>query len=54
MSYDEFIGEMCKLECSEPTALKIWRGENEQVEDFNENNMQISNMRKAAVVCKGG
>ena len=27
MSVDEFVGEMRKLGCSEPTALKIWRGE---------------------------
>ena len=25
MSVDEFVGEMRKLGCSEPTALKIWR-----------------------------
>lgn len=54
MSCDEFIGEMRKLGCSEPTALKIWRGEYEQFEDFNENNLQLSNLRKAAVVLKVG
>ncbi len=26
MSYDEFIGEMRKRGCSEPTAAKIWEG----------------------------
>ena len=26
MTYDEFIGEMRKRGCSEPTAAKIWRG----------------------------
>ncbi len=54
MSCDEFIGEMRKLGCSEPTALKIWRGEYEQFENFNDNNVQLSNLRKAAVVLKVG
>ena len=54
MSCDEFIGELRKLGCSEPTALKIWRGEYEQFEDFNDNNLQLSNLRKAAVVLKVG
>jgi hypothetical protein len=27
MTYDEFIGEMRKRGCSEPTAIKIWRGD---------------------------
>ena len=54
MSCDEFIGEMRKLGCSEPTALKIWRGEYESFEDFNDNNVQLSNLRKAAVVLKVG
>lgn len=52
MSVDEFVGEMRKLGCSEPTALKIWRGEYENFEDFNDNNLQLSNLRKAAVVLK--
>ncbi|MCL4256439.1 MAG: hypothetical protein KJ043_21970, partial [Anaerolineae bacterium] len=47
MSYDEFIGEMRKLGCSEPTAIKIWRGEYEQFQNFNDNNVQLSNLRKA-------
>lgn len=54
MSCDEFVGEMRKLGCSEPTALKIWRGEYETFEDFNDNNLQLSNLRKAAVVLKVG
>ena len=54
MSLDEFIGEMRKLGCSEPTAMKIWRGEYEQFDDFNDNNVQLSNLRKAAVVLKVG
>lgn len=52
MSYDEFIGEMRKLGCSEPTAIKIWRGEYEKFDNFNDNNLQLSNLRKAAVVLK--
>ncbi|MCL4269953.1 MAG: hypothetical protein KJZ72_10435 [Anaerolineales bacterium] len=52
MSCDEFVGEMRKLGCSEPTAMKIWRGEYEEFEDFNDNNLQLSNLRKAAVVLK--
>ncbi|NOH04118.1 MAG: hypothetical protein HND47_20175 [Chloroflexi bacterium] len=52
MSCDEFVGEMRKLGCSEPTALKIWRGEYENFEDFSDNNLQLSNLRKAAVVLK--
>lgn len=52
MSCDEFVGEMRKLGCSEPTALKIWRGEYEEFENFNDNNLQLSNLRKAAVVLK--
>lgn len=54
MSRDEFVGEMRKLGCSEPTATKIWRGEYETFEDFNDNNLQLSNLRKAAVVLKVG
>ena len=54
MSCDEFIGEMRKLGCSEPTALKIWRGEYEKFDDFNDNNVQLSNLRKASVVLKVG
>lgn len=54
MSCDEFVGEMRKLGCSEPTAMKIWRGEYEQFKDFNDNNVQLSNLRKAAVVLKVG
>ncbi len=54
MSVDEFVGEMRKLGCSEPTALKIWKGEHENFEDFNDNNIQLSNLRKAAVVLKVG
>jgi hypothetical protein len=54
MSCDEFIGEMRKLGCSEPTAMKIWRGEYEDFDNFNDNNLQLSNLRKAAVVLKVG
>jgi hypothetical protein len=54
MSVDEFIGEMRKLGCSEPTAMKIWRGEYEEFDNFNDNNVQLSNLRKAAVILKVG
>lgn len=54
LTCDEFVGEMRKLGCSEPTALKIWRGEYETFEHFNDNNVQLSNLRKAAVVLKVG
>lgn len=54
MSVDEFVGEMRKLGCSEPTALKIWRGEYEEFESFEDNNIQLSNLRKAAVILKVG
>jgi hypothetical protein len=50
MSCDEFVGEMRKRGCSEPTALKIWKGEYEDFEDYEDNNVQLSNLRKAAAV----
>ena len=52
MTYDEFIGEMRKRGCSEPTAGKIWRGEYEKFENFSDNDMNLSNLRKAAFVLK--
>jgi hypothetical protein len=52
MSYDEFIGEMRKRECSEPTAAKIWHGCYEEFSSFEENNVYLSNLRKAADVLK--
>ncbi len=52
MSYDEFIGEMRKRGCSEPTAIKLWRGDYENFENFNDNDMYLSNLRKAAFVLK--
>ncbi|MCX6068565.1 MAG: hypothetical protein NT121_22935 [Chloroflexi bacterium] len=51
---DEFVGEMRKLGCSEPTALKIWRGEYETFEDYKDNDINLSNLRKAAYVLKVG
>ncbi len=54
MSVDEFIGEMRKRGCSEPTALKIWRGEYEEFEDFKDNDINLSNLRKAASVLRVG
>ena len=52
MSFDEFAGEMRKLGCSEPTAAKIWRGEYETYKNFNDHDMSLSNLRKAASVLK--
>jgi hypothetical protein len=52
MSYDDFVGEMRKRGCSEPTALKIWRGEYEKFDNFKDNDMNLSNLRKAAFVLR--
>lgn len=52
MLRDEFVGEMRKRGCSEPTAIKIWRGEYEDFMDFTDNDIYLSNLRKAADVLK--
>ena len=52
MSCDEFVGEMRKRGCSEPTALKIWRGDYETYDDFQDNDMNLSNLRKASFVLR--
>jgi hypothetical protein len=52
MSFDEFVGEMRKRGCSGPTATKIWRGEYESFDNFNDHDMSLSNLRKAADVLK--
>ncbi len=52
MSYDEFIGEMRKRGCSEPTAVKIWEGKFEDFVDYTDNDIYLSNLRKAADVLK--
>jgi hypothetical protein len=54
MSFDEFVGEMRKRGCSEPTAIKIWRGEYENFINFNDHDVSLSNLRKAADVLKVG
>lgn len=54
ISYEKFIGEMRKFVCREPITLNIWRGEYEQFEDLHDNNLQLGNLRKAAVVLKVG
>ncbi|MBL8101814.1 MAG: hypothetical protein JNM02_04725 [Anaerolineales bacterium] len=54
MTYDEFIGEMRKRGCSEPTAIKIWNGEYENFDNYDDNNIQLSNLRKAAAVLTVG
>lgn len=50
MSYDEFVGEMRKRGCSEPTAWKLWNGAYEQFDTYNDNDIYLSNLRKAADV----
>jgi hypothetical protein len=50
MSFDEFVGEMRKRGCSEPTAIKVWRGEYEKFSNFNDHDISLSNLRKAADV----
>ena len=52
MSYNDFIGEMRKRGCSEPTAAKIWNGLYEEYENFSDNDIYLSNLRKAADVLK--
>ncbi len=52
MSYDDFIGEMRKRGCSEPTAIKIWNGVYENYEKFADNDIYLSNLRKAADVLR--
>lgn len=52
MSCNEFIGEMRKRGCSEPTALKMWRGTYEDFDNFEDNDVNLSNLRKAADVLK--
>jgi hypothetical protein len=52
MSQDEFVGEMRKRGCSEPTALKIWRGTYEEFSEFEDNDVYLSSIRKAADVLK--
>lgn len=52
MTSDDFIGEMRKRGCSEPTALKIWMGLHEEFMEFNDNDLFLSNLRKAADVLK--
>ena len=44
MTYDEFIGEMRKRGCSEPTASKIWRGVYEEFDEFSDNDIYLSNL----------
>ncbi len=52
MSFDEFIGEMRKRGCSEPTAIKIWNGTYEEFDGFKDNDLFLSNLRKAADVLR--
>ena len=52
LSYDYFIGEMRKRGCSEATAAKIWNGSYENYESFSDNDIYLSNLRKAADVLR--
>jgi hypothetical protein len=52
MPFDEFIGEMRKRGCSEPTATKIWNGSYENFDGFKDNDVFLSNLRKAADVLR--
>ncbi len=52
MTSDEFIGEMRKRGCSEPTSLKVWLGLYEEFKSYNDNDLYLSNLRKAADVLK--
>ncbi len=52
MSFDEFIGEMRKRGCSEPTAVKVWNGAYEEFDEFTDNDIYLSNLRKAADVLR--
>ncbi len=52
MPCDEFISEMRKRGCSEPIALKIWLGEYENIDDSVDNDINLSNLRRAALVVR--
>jgi hypothetical protein len=52
MPFDEFVGEMRKRGCSEPTAVKIWNGAYEDFEEYKDNDVFLSNLRKAANVLR--
>jgi hypothetical protein len=54
MSFDEFIGEMRKRGCSEPTAARVWHGDYEDFNSFHDNDVALSSLRKAADVLKVG
>ena len=50
MPFDEFIGEIRKRGCSEPTTVRIWNSIFEEFDEFKDNDMFLSNLRKAADV----
>ncbi len=52
MSFNDFIGEMRKHGCSEPTAVKIWNGTYEEFDHFTDNDIFLSSLRKAANVLR--
>jgi hypothetical protein len=50
MPFDEFIGEMRKRGCSQPTAVKIWNSVFDEFDEFKDNDIFLSNIREAADV----
>jgi hypothetical protein len=52
MPCDEFFGEMRKLGCCQPTVLKIWLGEYEESEGYQDEDVDLSTLHKAAYVLK--
>jgi len=52
MYYDEFFGEMRKRGCSEPKTAPLWHGNYEDFNEVKENNICLSNLRKATDVLK--
>ncbi|CAG0978623.1 hypothetical protein ANAEL_01607 [Anaerolineales bacterium] len=54
ISVDEFVGGIRKRDCGEPIATKIWRGEYESYADPKDNDVNLSDLRKAAFVLKAG
>jgi len=52
MYKNKFMGEMRKRGCSEPTALKGWKDICDEFDEFEDNDMNLSNLCKAADVLK--
>jgi len=52
MSYDEFVGEMRKRGCSEPTASKIWNGTYETYYKFSDKCLKCQDRIAFAKIAK--